>query len=44
MAFFWTNLENVYLKKRQRKTERENIGAVLNFNRVRAIRAFCAKG
>lgn len=47
MAFFWTNLENVYLKKKkrwQRKTERENIGDVLNFNRVRAIRAFCAKG
>lgn len=31
-------------KKWQRKTERENIGDVLNFNRVRAIRAFCAKG
>lgn len=30
--------------KKKTKTERENTGEVLNSNRVRAIRAFCAKG
>ena len=31
-------------KKKVTKTERENVGDVLHFNRVRAIGAFCAKG
>lgn len=31
-------------KKDDKGKQRENVGDVLNFHRVRAIRAFCAKG
>lgn len=40
----WKCLFKKKKKRWPRKTERENIGDVLDFNRVRAIRAFCAKG